>query len=124
MKTRRLTTILTSAYLSAMLATSVAPIRSDATLAATINPMAAQKALQNAVSSLNISGWTAAATVTPPAAQATPAPVPAINSSVMTGSALGVGLLTGTSVGVACAAGGVTVAAAVQPETLRPLTAF
>jgi hypothetical protein len=31
MNTRRLTTILTTAYLSAMLATSVAPIRSDAT---------------------------------------------------------------------------------------------
>ena len=79
MKTRRLTAILTSAYLSAMLATSVAPIRSDATLAATIDPMAAQKALRIAVNSLNASGWTAAATVTPPAAQATPAPVPVNN---------------------------------------------
>ena len=78
MKTRRLTTILTSAYLSAMLATSVAPIRSDATLAATIDPMAAQKALQSAVNGLNATGWLAAATIeAPPAAQATPAPIPA-----------------------------------------------
>ncbi|MEQ1918463.1 MAG: hypothetical protein ABL955_04635 [Elusimicrobiota bacterium] len=80
MKTRRLTTILTSAYLSAMLATSVAPLRSDATLAATIDPMAAQKALQIAVNGLNASGWTAAATLeAPPAAQATPVSIPANN---------------------------------------------
>ena len=78
MKTRRLTAILTSAYLSAMLATSVAPIRSDATLAATIDPMAAQKVLQSAVNGLNATGWLAAATIeAPPAAQATPAPIPA-----------------------------------------------
>ena len=82
MQTRRLSTILTSAYLSAMLATSVAPIRSDATLAATIDPMAAQKALQNAVSGLNASGWTAAATLeAPPAAQAAPAVAPANNTA-------------------------------------------
>ena len=80
MKTRRLTTILTSAYLSAMLATSVAPIRSDATLAATIDPMAAQKALQSAVNGLDAAGWLAASTAgTPPAAQAMPAIVPVNN---------------------------------------------
>lgn len=80
MKTNRLATILTSAYLSAMLATSVAPIRSDATLAAAIDPMAAQKAFQNAVIGLDAAGWLAASTAgTPPAAQATPAPVPAKN---------------------------------------------
>lgn len=62
MKTRRLTAILTSAYLSAMLATSVAPIRSDAALAATIDPSAAQKALQSAVHSIDTSGWLAAST--------------------------------------------------------------
>ncbi len=80
MKNRRLTTILTSAYLSAMLATSVAPIRSDATLAATIDPMAAQKALQNVMSGLDASGWLAASTAgAPPAAQATPTLVPVNN---------------------------------------------
>ena len=80
MKTRRLTTILTSAYLSAMLATSVAPIRSDASLASTIDPMAAQKALQNAMSGLDAAGWLAASTAgTPPATQASPASIPANN---------------------------------------------
>ena len=80
MKTRRLTTILTSAYLSAMLATSMAPIRSDATLAATIDPMAAQKALLSAMNGLEATGWLAASTTgIPPAAQVTPAPVPANN---------------------------------------------
>jgi hypothetical protein len=77
MKTRRLTTILTSAYVSAMLASSVAPIRSDATLAATIDPMAAQKALQNAVSGLDAVGWAAAVAGTsvpvPPAPKNVPA---------------------------------------------------
>ncbi len=82
MKNRRLNTILTSAYLSAMLATSVVPIRSDATLASTIDPMAAQKILQGAVNGLNASGWLTAATVeTPPAAQATPALVPVNNAT-------------------------------------------
>lgn len=72
MKTRRLTTILTSAYVSAMLATSVAPIRSDATLAGTIDPLAAQKALQTAVSGLDAAGWLAAVAASPAAAQPTP----------------------------------------------------
>jgi hypothetical protein len=72
MKTRRLTTILTSAYLSAMLASSVAPIRSDATLASTIDPMAAQKALQSAVNSLEASGWQTASVASPAVVQPTP----------------------------------------------------
>ena len=62
MNTQRLTTILASAYVSAMLASSVAPIRSDATLAATIDPTAAQQAFQNAVNGLNVNGWLAAST--------------------------------------------------------------
>lgn len=57
MKTQSLRTVLTSAYLSAMLASSVAPIRSDATLATTIDPMAAQKALQGALNSVDAAGW-------------------------------------------------------------------
>ena len=69
MKTRRLSTILTSAYLSAMLASSVAPVRSDATLAATFDPAAAQKALQSAVSGLDAGGWITASTT---ATQASP----------------------------------------------------
>ncbi len=77
MKTRRLTTILTSAYVSAMFASSVAPLRSDATLAATIDPIAAQKALQTALSSLDAAGWVAAATASPAAAQPTPKAAPA-----------------------------------------------
>jgi hypothetical protein len=60
MTTRSLKTILMSAYLTAMLASTVAPIRSDATLAATIDPTAAQRALQVAVDGMNVSGWTAA----------------------------------------------------------------
>jgi hypothetical protein len=72
MNTRRLTTILTSAYVSAMLASSVAPIRSDATLAATIDPMAAQKALQSAVSGLDALGWLAASAASPAVVQPTP----------------------------------------------------
>ena len=78
MKTRRLSTILTSAYLSAMLASSVAPIRRDATLAAAIDPLAAQKALQNAVSGLDAAGWMASSTsgASSAATQLTPKVVP------------------------------------------------
>lgn len=59
MKTRSLNlrTVLTSAYLSAMLASSVAPVRSDATLAAAIDPSAARSALASAVATVNASGW-------------------------------------------------------------------
>lgn len=62
MKTRRLSTMLTSAYLSAMLASSVAPIRSNATLAGTIDPSAARQAFQSAVNGLDAAGWTAEVT--------------------------------------------------------------
>ncbi|MDD5303503.1 MAG: hypothetical protein PHS14_10375 [Elusimicrobia bacterium] len=72
MKTRPLATILTSAYISAMLASSVAPIRTGATLAAAVDPMAAEKALQNAISGLDVSGWAAATAGIP--APAAPAP--------------------------------------------------
>ncbi len=65
MKSRRLATILTSAYLSAMLASSVAPIRSSATFAAAVDPLAAQKALQNAMNGLNAAGWAPASASTP-----------------------------------------------------------
>lgn len=60
MKTRRLSTILTSAYLSAMLASSVSPVRSDATFAATIDPTAARQAFQTAVNSIEATNWMAA----------------------------------------------------------------
>ncbi len=60
MKTRRLSTILTSAYLSAMLASSVSPVRSDATFAATIDPTAARQAFQSAVNGLEATNWMAA----------------------------------------------------------------
>jgi hypothetical protein len=78
MTTRSLKTILMSGYLSAMLASSVAPLRSDATLASAIDPMSAQKAFQNAVNGIETAGWTPSSTVS--AAQAAPAQVLAINN--------------------------------------------
>lgn len=57
MKTKLLKTILMSAYLSAMLASNVVPVRSDATLAAAFDPMAAQQALQRAANGLGAAGW-------------------------------------------------------------------
>lgn len=54
-----LRTILISAYVTAMLATSVAPIRSDATLASALDPNAASKALAAAVSGVGAAGWQA-----------------------------------------------------------------
>jgi len=45
MKTRFITTVLTSAYLSAMLTSSLAPIRNNTIFAAAVNPLAAEKAL-------------------------------------------------------------------------------
>lgn len=57
MKTWRLTPILTSAYLSAMLTSGLAPIRPSVIFAAAVDPMAAQKVLQNAVSAMASSGW-------------------------------------------------------------------
>lgn len=69
MKTHPITAVLTSVYLSAMLTSSLAPIRNNAIFAAAIDPSAAQKALQNAVTGLDAAGWAAAVA-------ATPAPVP------------------------------------------------
>ncbi len=92
MKTRRLATILTSAYLSAMLASSVAPIRSNATFAAAVDPLAAQKALQSAVNGLNAAGWAPASAsvpvAIPPAAIASsnnppPKPEPVMTEELM-----------------------------------------
>ena len=57
MKNKGIRTILISAYLSAMLASSVAPMRSHVALAATIDSTAAQKSLQSAISGLNAGGW-------------------------------------------------------------------
>lgn len=92
MKTIRLNTILTSAYLSAMLTSSMAPIRSNATFAAAIDPMAAQKAFQSAVSGLSAEGWggtvQVANVVTPnavviPVVQNTPVPEQIISEELM-----------------------------------------
>lgn len=88
MKTRSLSTILTSAYLSAVLATSVAPVRSDAALASTIDPMAAQKALCGAINGLDAVGWLAASTTAsvsvPPVAVVTPPPAdPVMTAELM-----------------------------------------
>jgi len=64
-KTATFATILTSAYLSAMLTSSLAPIRNNTIFAAAVDPTAAEKALQNAVSGLDVAGWAASATATP-----------------------------------------------------------
>lgn len=74
--TRLLGPILTSAYLSAMLTSSVAPIRNGATFAAAVDPAAAQKALQTAISGLDASGWAAAVDETLSPSQTVPAPAP------------------------------------------------
>ncbi len=69
MMTRRFTTILTSAYLSAMLASSVAPL-GRSILAAPISPVGAQAAFDAAVGRLD-AGWvTASAPAPAPVAQA------------------------------------------------------
>lgn len=74
LKNRPVATILTSAYLSAMLTSSLAPIRNNTIFAAAVDPMAAEKALQNAVSGLDVAGWAAAGTPAP--SQPTSQPVP------------------------------------------------
>lgn len=61
MKTRRLSTIMMSAYLSAMLASSLAPMAGNLALAGTVNPSAAQAAYRDAVNSLDAT-WLAATT--------------------------------------------------------------
>lgn len=74
--TRLLGPILTSAYLSAMLTSSVAPIRDGATFAAAVDPAAAQKALQTAISGLDAAGWAAAVNEASSSSQTAPTPVP------------------------------------------------
>lgn len=65
MKNWSLTQILTSAYLSAMLTSGLAPIRGNSILASAVNHAAAQKALQSVLSSVSANGWAAASTSTP-----------------------------------------------------------
>lgn len=88
MKTWSLTPILTSAYLSAMLTSGLAPIRPTAILASAIDPMAAQKALQTAISAATSSGWVDAASanlsLSPSAAQVSASTQPPKNDPVMT----------------------------------------
>lgn len=76
-KTHPITALLTSAYLSAMLTSSLAPIRNNAIFAAAVDPSAAQKALQNAVSGLDAAGWAAAVAATPASVPPAPKSVPA-----------------------------------------------
>lgn len=71
MKIWSLTPILMSAYLSAMLTSGLAPIRPSVIFAAAIDPVAAQKALQNAVSAVTGGDW-AAPTISPAAPLASP----------------------------------------------------
>lgn len=74
MKTRRLATVLTSAYLSAMLLSSVAPI-GRSILAAPIDPAGAQAAFDQAIGRLDPAAWAAAApTAVPVTLKAEPAP--------------------------------------------------
>lgn len=61
MKTWSLTPILTSAYLSAMLTSGLAPIRPSVIFAAAIDP----SALQNAIAAMTGNGWAAPAMDTP-----------------------------------------------------------
>lgn len=75
MKIRRTRAIMISAYLSAMLSSSVAPVRSDVALAGAVDSTAARKALQSAIAELNVGGWSPS--VTAPANVATPQAIPA-----------------------------------------------
>jgi len=54
-----------------MLTSSVTPIRSNATLAAAVDPSAAQEALKGAMSGLDAAGWAAAVTDIPSPSQPT-----------------------------------------------------
>lgn len=65
MKTRRLSSILMSAYLSAMLASSLAPMAGNITLAGTVNPSAAEAAFRQALIGTQNAGWTYAAADVP-----------------------------------------------------------
>lgn len=57
MMTRSLSSILMSAYVSAMLASSVAPMAGSITLAGAVNPDAAQAAFRTALTGAQSSGW-------------------------------------------------------------------
>lgn len=92
MMTRSLRTIMISAYLSAMLTSSVLHVRGNVILAGAIDPTAAQRALQSAVSGLSVEGWSASMTIPsavamPTAAMSTiptpPAADPAISEELM-----------------------------------------
>lgn len=78
--TRALTTILTSAYLSAMLTSSVSPIRNSSIFAAAVDPTAPQQAFKNAVSGLDAAGWAAAVAGTPVPVPPAPKNMPAAPS--------------------------------------------
>lgn len=87
MKTRRLRTIAISAYLSAMLASNVAPVRSGVTLAGAVDSTAARQALQSAISGLNVGGWapsvTAPANVAVPSATLSAIPAPQAENPII-----------------------------------------
>lgn len=78
MKTRSLRTIMISAYLSAMLTSSVVHVRGNVVLAGAIDSTAARQALQSAVAGLNVEGWSATipATVALPTAAMSAIPAP------------------------------------------------
>lgn len=78
--TRALTTILTSAYLSAMLTSSVSPIRNSSIFAAAVDPTAPQQAFKNAVSGLDAAGWAAAVAGAPVPVPPAPKNMPAAPS--------------------------------------------
>jgi len=73
MMTSSLRTIMISAYLSAMLTSSVFHVRGNLVLAAAIDPTAARQALQSAMAGLNAEGWAGLATI--PATVALPTAV-------------------------------------------------
>ncbi len=63
MMTRSLRTIMISAYLSAMLTSSLVHVRGNVVLAGAIDPTAAREALQSAVDGLNAEGWAVSAPI-------------------------------------------------------------
>lgn len=75
MTPRIISTILTSAYLSAMLTSSVSPIRNSSIFAAAVDPSGPQRAFKDVVSGLDADGWAAAVS-------GTPVPVPPVPKSV------------------------------------------
>lgn len=75
LNTRTLTTIMTSAYLSAMLTSSMSPMRSSSIFAAAVDPSGPQRAFKDVVSGLDADDWAAAVA-------GTPVPVPPAPTSV------------------------------------------